>query len=77
MAVAVQTDGSFVPALPRPLFDLSGYLAVRNNGRLYDVAPDGRFVMIKPVESEGPGDDRPAPPISIVLNFFERLTGVK
>lgn len=70
----VQTDGSFVPGLPRRLFD-ARYLT--RGERPYDVAPDGRFVMIKPVQSEGSGGDPRVPPISIVLNFFEQLKGVK
>ncbi len=46
MAVPVTTGPSFTAGTPRPLFSLQGYRRARNRQQ-YDVAPDGRFVMIR------------------------------
>jgi eukaryotic-like serine/threonine-protein kinase len=62
MAVAVRTHPTFSAAAPHVLF-------ARSPGQLpYDVAADGRFVLIEP----GPSD-APAPQITIVQNWFEEL----
>ena len=69
MAVAVEADNEFSYAAPKTLF--SGPYARRTGlGRDYDVATDGRFLMILQ------GDDtRPVAPASIVVvqNFGEEL----
>jgi hypothetical protein len=53
MAVSVPPGASFTPGAPRPLFSVEGYRRARNHAQ-YDVAPDGRFVMIRePGESVG------------------------
>jgi len=46
MSVAVPPGPSFNPGSPRALFSLAGYRRARNRPQ-YDVAPDGRFVMIR------------------------------
>jgi Tol biopolymer transport system component/tRNA A-37 threonylcarbamoyl transferase component Bud32 len=46
MAAAVPPGPTFTPGTPRRLFPLSGYHAARNRPQ-YDVAPDGRFLMIR------------------------------
>jgi eukaryotic-like serine/threonine-protein kinase len=46
VAVAVPPGSSFTPGAPRALFSLEGYRRARNHPQ-YDVAPDGRFVMIR------------------------------
>ncbi|HYN64431.1 MAG TPA: hypothetical protein VES36_07500, partial [Candidatus Limnocylindrales bacterium] len=46
MAVAVPPGPSFSPGSPRALFSVEGYRRARNHQQ-YDVAPDGRFVMIR------------------------------
>ena len=46
MSVAVPPGPSFLPGVPHPLFPLAGFRAARNRPQ-YDVAPDGRFVMIR------------------------------
>jgi serine/threonine-protein kinase len=46
MAVAVPPGPSFLPGDPHPLFSVAGFRAARNRPQ-YDVAPDGRFVMIR------------------------------
>ena len=66
MAVPVQTDGGFTRGTAEVLFDEEYF--VRGIGRNYDVAPDGRFLMIK-------NDAAPAvPQINVVLNWFQELT---
>jgi serine/threonine-protein kinase len=46
MAAAVALGSSFNPGSPRALFSVEGYRRARNHPQ-YDVAPDGRFVMIR------------------------------
>jgi Tol biopolymer transport system component len=46
MAVSVPPGPVFSPGDPRPLFSLAGFRSARNRAQ-YDVAPDGRFVMIR------------------------------
>jgi serine/threonine-protein kinase len=46
MAVPVQPGAGFNPGIPRPLFSVAGYRRARNHQQ-YDVAPDGRFLMIR------------------------------
>ena len=46
MSVAVPPGPSFNAGTPRPFFSLAGYRRARNRPQ-YDVAPDGRFVMIR------------------------------
>ena len=47
MAVPVETVGGFAPGAPTRLFDLDAYQY--HVGRNYDVAPDGRFLIVKPI----------------------------
>ena len=46
MAVAVDTESGLRVGTPKLLFE--GELYVRGGGTQYDIAPDGRFLMIKP-----------------------------
>jgi hypothetical protein len=43
-------------------------------GRPYDVAPDGRFFIIRSVQTEGGGGT--SPNIIVVLNWLEELKGL-
>ncbi|HTL06453.1 MAG TPA: protein kinase [Gemmatimonadales bacterium] len=53
MVVTVPPGASFNPGAPRPLFSVEGYRRARNHPQ-YDVAPDGRFLMIRePAASVG------------------------
>jgi Tol biopolymer transport system component len=53
MAAAVPSGPLFNPGAPRALFSVEGYRRARNHPQ-YDVAPDGRFVMIRePAEAVG------------------------
>ena len=68
MAVPVQTDTSFIRGTPEVLFDANYFFGAL--GRNYDVAPDGRFLMVK----EGtPANDTTPPEITIVLNRDQEL----
>ena len=66
MAVPVQTDDGFTSGTPDMLFDAPYYFGAP--GRNYDVAPDGRFLMIQ--GDEGPDGDEPNPEITVVLNWL-------
>ncbi len=70
MAVAVQIEPNFTPAMTELLF--SGAYVPGFTGRAYDVAPDGqRFLMIK--EGEGTEDTSAPPSLILVQNWFEEL----
>ena len=65
MGVAVQTQPTLVAGTPRLLFEGP---FVSESGTVYDVTPDGRFVMIRLGESEAPVTQ-----IAVVQNWFEEL----
>jgi hypothetical protein len=67
MSVAVHPGTPFRFDTPRALFDDTYMNDV--GGRSYDVAPDGRFLMIK--DDAGSVDQ-----IEIVVNWFEELKRV-
>ncbi len=69
MAVPVQTDAGFTHQTPKVLFEAPYFFGAP--GRNYDVAPDGRFLMVK--TGSQPGEDAPTPNITVVLNWFEEL----
>ena len=69
MAVPVSGDAEFTAGKPIELFE--GRYAVDpfgNDMHNYDVAPDGRFVMIKEI-----GQESTSVQINVVLNWFEEL----
>jgi hypothetical protein len=67
MAVAIVTTPVLAASSPRMLFEGS-YLQSDTGGAGYDVAADGRFLMVQPLAPE-------PPPIAfeVVLNWFEEL----
>ena len=65
MVVDVPADGDFAGQRPRRLFQTS---LVDTFGISYDVAPDGRILLIKPSD-DGSDPTR----LDIVLNWFEEL----
>jgi dipeptidyl aminopeptidase/acylaminoacyl peptidase len=67
MRVAVTTSPSFSHDPPQRLFDASAY--EWNIGRNFDLAPDGRFLMVRPYQAD---DDRPEE-VVVVLNWLEDL----
>ena len=69
MVVSVRTEPEFVVTSPAAVPRRFG-LAPPMNPRPYDILPDGRFVAVNAVTSEG--DQRPGQ-IHVVLNWFQEL----
>jgi len=69
MAVAISTEPELTPGKPTLLFEgrYQTGLVGASPGSNYDVARDGRFVMIRAEEGSGPTQ------INVVLNWFEEL----
>ena len=70
MAVSVEADPTFRAGNPEVLFNQPYYF--NPNYRTYDLAPDGRFLMVK---ESAVGDDAEGPAAQIILvqNWFEEL----
>ena len=68
LVVAMGSDPGVAPGSPRALFS-GEYLRSDTGGAGYDVAADGRFLMIQPVAPEPPPTS-----IAVVLNWFDELT---
>ena len=73
VAVPVSTSPSFSRGTPVVLFETTNFLggAGAAPGRTYDVAPDGRFVMVKTAGDAV--EQTQAPQITVVLDWFEEL----
>jgi serine/threonine-protein kinase len=67
MAATITTEPVPTAGSPRPLFK-GTYAATDTGGAGYDVAMDGRFLMVQPVEAP-----QPATSINLVLNWFDEL----
>jgi serine/threonine-protein kinase len=65
MTVPIQAKVGFVPGTPQPLFEGD---FVNNLWQDYDVASDGRFIMLQTV-----GADARPPELALVHNWFEEL----
>jgi len=69
MSVPVQMSPTFEHESPQEVMEWPYEWG--NEGRNYDVSPDGSiFLTVKPVDT---GDDAPPPQINIVTNWFEEL----
>ena len=69
MAVPVETDASLTPGTPELLFQADYFFGY--GGRAYDIALDGRFLMIKSeAATEGNAEE---PEITVVLNWHQEL----
>jgi eukaryotic-like serine/threonine-protein kinase len=68
MAVAVSPDTAFTPSTPTKLF--SAQYVLPSLARHYDVAPDGRFLVIKAAAGNGAAD---AGRLVVVENWLEEL----
>jgi len=66
VAVPITPGPSFEWGEPEILFQGGDYLTA-SNGRMYDVAPDGRFFMLRVLPDSAP------PTVVVVQNFFEEL----
>ena len=73
MVVSVDGDGG-VPRIgpPTELFSGAYVAADAGTSRQYHVAPDGRFLMLKDVTSQG-AEDALGPQVVLVQNWFEEL----
>jgi serine/threonine-protein kinase len=69
MVVTVQSTTTFSAGRVRKLFDWPS-LTSPGPGRTYDVAPDGRFLMIKDATTDSP---QSTPQMLVVLNWTEEL----
>jgi len=67
VAATVTTEPVFTAGSPRTLFK-GTYIETDTGGAGYDVAADGRFLMVQPVEAP-----QPATSINLVLNWFDEL----
>ena len=73
MAVSVEAVGETVRiGRPTELFRGRYVAAAVGGSRQYHVAPDGRFLMLKDVATQGPGDVLP-PQVVLIQNWFEEL----
>jgi eukaryotic-like serine/threonine-protein kinase len=70
LAVPVQSGTTLVAGRPQVLFEFA-MVAPDAGTRRYDIAPDGRFLMIRSGQAEAGGDT--APQIVVVQNWFEEL----
>lgn len=73
MAVAIGDGPEFSPGRPTLLFEGPYDLKEGSGASNYDVAEDGRFVMIRTPESPSEETSAPAQQIHVVLNWFEEL----
>ena len=69
MVISIKTEPALTLGDARVLFEGNYYDAL---GRQYDVAPDGRFLMIKPA-SAGAEEAVAVPQIVMVQGWFEEL----
>jgi serine/threonine-protein kinase len=69
LAVPVQSGSTLVAGRPKVLFETT--MGVSVSGRPYDVAPDGRFFIIRSVQTEASGGT--ASNLIVVQNWFEEL----
>ena len=72
MVVAVETEPTFNPGNPEVLFEAPSRIGGIGRGRPWDVATDGRFLMIK--EGAGQQEAEISPQIVVVQNWFEELS---
>ena len=70
LAVPVQSGTTLVAGRPQVLFELPMLVATAGN-RPYDIAPDGRFLIIRSGQADVPGGT--ASNIILVQNWFEEL----
>ena len=77
MSVAVKTSGAdFVPDKPVMLF--RGVFLNTTPARMYDVAPDGRFLMVQPIPAQTTARDSEIFPASLrlILNWTAELDSI-
>jgi hypothetical protein len=67
MAVEIATTGAFKAGTPRTLFE-GRFVRGPNAAAGYDVAADGRFLMVQPLHADPTTNQ-----IHVVLNWFQEL----
>ena len=73
-AVPFETEPTFVPGNHEPLFPMSYYQAGGGGNRSWDLARDGRFLMVKYVEDvESGGENTSGPHFVVVRNWDQEL----
>jgi serine/threonine-protein kinase len=70
LAVAVQSGTTLVAGRPQVLFEFA-MLPIQGSVRPYDIAPDGRFLIIRADQAEAGGGT--ASNMIVVQNWFEEL----
>ena len=70
LAVPVQSGTTLVAGRPQVLFEFA-MLATGGGARPYDIAPDGRFLIIRSGQAEAGGGT--ASNLILVQNWFEEL----
>jgi hypothetical protein len=68
--VPVQSGTTLVAGRPQVLFEAAMTVPPVGN-RTYDLAPDGRFIVIRPAEEETGSGTMPS--LILVQNWFEEL----
>jgi serine/threonine-protein kinase len=69
MAVPVRTSPTFSAGTPQALFSLADYVLAGTRGIKYDVAPDGRFLLLKDETGVSGSQER----LVVVQHWFEEL----
>ena len=72
MVVAVETEPTFSPGNPEILFSAPYRISGPGRGRPWDVAADGRFLMVR--ESAAGQNTEATPRIVMVQNWFQELS---
>jgi serine/threonine-protein kinase len=73
MAARIQLGTTFAAGAPSPVLSRTGY-EFPPGARRYDVAPDGRFLLLKLAEAEGAGQSAGLAQLILVEHWFEELT---
>ena len=71
LAVPVQSGPTFVAGRPQVLFEFAIGPITGGSVRPYDIAPDGRFMMIRSGQADAGGGT--APNLIVVQNWTEEL----
>ena len=73
MVVPIETEPTLTPGTATVAFEGTLYFFVQGAGRRYDLAPDGRFLMIKPSGVVAEDGVSAASQIVVVEGWFEEL----
>lgn len=73
MRVSVQPGSDFPHGAPELLFDMNRYIGNASTHRMYDLAPDGRFIMVGAGGALSDSGAVERSELILVQNFFEEL----